>query len=157
MTPPTNPRPHRTWQAWTLAVIQLFVAYQAVSGGVGLITDSWRLPAGWLVRTPFTSWVGPGWTLIVLVAVPHLVAAVPQLLLPGRPRLAILAGLLAGGSLLVWIAVQLAVLQVYFFLQPVIAAIGLVQIAIALSWRGRLQKEDAAWRLARLARSNAVG
>jgi hypothetical protein len=136
----TSPRSanRRPWQAWTLAAIQLFVAYQAISGGIGLITNTWQLPAEWLVRTPFTSWVGPGWVLIGLIAVPHLLAAVPPLFLPGNPRLGILAGVLAGASLLIWIGMQLAVLQVFFFLQPVIAGIGVVELVIALLWRRRV-------------------
>ena len=128
----------RPWQAWTLAAIQLFVAYQAISGGIGLITDTWQLPSQWLVRTPFTTWVGPGWVLIGLIAVPHLLAAIPPLFLPGNPRLGILAGILAGASLLVWITVQLALLQVFFFLQPVIAGFGVVELVLALLWRRRV-------------------
>ncbi len=134
-TASTHPR--RPWQAWTLAVVELFVAYQAVSGGVGLMTNSWQLPTEWLVRTPFHTWFGPGVVLICLVGVPHLLAAIPPVVLPGRPRLGILAGYLAGGSLLVWIAIQVALLQVYFFLQPVIAVIGLVEAGLAFWWQRR--------------------
>jgi hypothetical protein len=130
-------RTHRTWQAWTLAVVEIFVAYQAVSGGVGLMTDSWQLPTEWLVRTPFQTWVGPGWLLICLIGVPHVLAAVPQVLLPGRPRLGILAGYLAGASLLVWILMQVSLMQVYFFLQPVIAGIGLIEAGLAYWWHRR--------------------
>lgn len=93
----------RPWQAWALAVTELFITGQAVYGGVGLITDSWQLPTEWLARTPFDTWVGPGWVLIALVGLPHLLAAIPVVFLPRRPRLGILAGYLAGGSLLVWI------------------------------------------------------
>ena len=139
LTATDRPRPRRGWQAWTLAVVELFVGYQAFSGGQGLITDTWQLPVEWLVRTPFDSWVGPGWVLIALVGVPHLLAAVPILALPGRAGLGILAGVLAGASLLVWIALQLAILQVYFFLQPVIAVIGVVELVLALWWRRRLE------------------
>lgn len=135
---PAGERPRRPWQAWTLAVVELFVVSQAVYGGFGLVTDTWTLPADWLVRTPFQTWVGPGWILIAAVAVPHLLAAIPVLFLPGRPRLGILAGYLAGASLLIWIAAQLALLQVYFFLQPVIAVIGLVEIGLAFWWSRRL-------------------
>jgi hypothetical protein len=130
-------RVHRPWQAWVLAAVELLVAYQAVSGGYGLITDTWQLPTSWLTRTPFDTWVGPGWLLIALIGVPHVLAAVPVFLLPRSPRLGILGGVLAGASLLVWIATQLAVLQVYFFLQPVIAVIGVVEIGLALWWRAR--------------------
>jgi len=130
-------RSRRTWQAWTLGAVELFVTYQAVSGGIGLMTNSWHLPTEWLVRTPFTTWVGPGWILIGLIGVPHLLAAVPTLLLPTRARLAIIAGFLAGGSLLVWIVMQLALLQVYFFLQPVIAIIGVIEAGLAYWWLRR--------------------
>ncbi len=130
-------RTRRTWQAWTLAAVELFVAYQAVYGGVGLMTDSWRLPAEWLGRTPFETWVGPGWLLICLIGVPHVLAAVPPVLLPGRPRLGILAGYLAGASLLVWIVMQVSLMQVYFFLQPVIALMGLVEAGLAYWWQRR--------------------
>lgn len=130
-------RARRTWQAWALAAVELFVTFQAVYGGIGLMTDSWRLPTEWLVRTPFTTWVGPAWILIGLVGVPHLLAAVPPLLLPARPRLGTLAGFLAGGSLLVWIVTQLALLQVHFFLQPVIAVIGIVEAGLAYWWHRR--------------------
>ncbi len=133
-----EPRTRRTWQAWTLAVVELFIAYQAVSGGIGLMTDTWQLPTEWLQRTPFDSWVGPGWILIGLIGVPHLLAAAPALLMPGRPRLGILAGYLAGGSLLIWIVMQLALLQEYYFLQPVIAVIGLIEIGLAHWWHRRI-------------------
>lgn len=133
-----EPRTKRTWQALSLAVVELFIAYQAVSGGIGLMTDSWQLPIGWLQRTPFDSWVGPGWILIGLIGLPHLLAAVPALLMPGRPKLGILAGYLAGGSLLVWIVMQLALLQEYFFLQPVIAGIGLLEAGLAYWWQRRI-------------------
>jgi hypothetical protein len=132
-------RTHRTWQAWTLAAVEIFVAYQAVSGGLGLMTDSWQLPTEWLVRTPFQTWVGPGWLLICLVGVPHVLAAVPPVLLPGRPKLGILAGYLAGASLLVWIVMQLLLMQVYFFLQPVIAVIGLIEAGLAYWWQRRVR------------------
>lgn len=80
----------------------------------------------------------PGWVLIALVGVPHLLAAIPVLFLPGRPRLGILAGYLAGASLLVWIGMQLAILQVYFFLQPVIAVIGVLEAGLAFWWSRRV-------------------
>ncbi len=127
----------RPWQAWALAATELLIAFQAFSGGVGLITDTWQLPTEWLARTPFQDWVGPGWALILLVGVPHLAAAVPVLARPVRPRLGTLAGYLAGASLLVWIAMQLVLLQVFFFLQPVIAVIGLWEIGLAHWWRVR--------------------
>jgi hypothetical protein len=50
-----------------------------------------------------------------------------------RPGLA--AGYLAGLLLVAWIAVQLLILRRYFFLQPVIAGIGAVEILLAWRWQ----------------------
>jgi hypothetical protein len=130
----------RTWQGWTLAAVELFVAYQAVSGGIGLITGTWPMPTEWLSRTPFTTWVGPGWVLIGLVALPQVLAAVPVVFLPRKPLLGILGGTLAGASLLLWIIAQLGLLQLFFFLQPIVAGLGLVEIALAQWWRTRLAR-----------------
>ena len=94
----TTAHPHprrRPWQAWVLAGAELFVVYQAVSGGIGLINNTWQLPTDWLTRTPFDSWVGPGRLLIGLVGLPHICAAVPVLAWPRRSRLGVLAGVLA--------------------------------------------------------------
>ncbi|MBK9698266.1 MAG: hypothetical protein IPO80_13135 [Propionibacteriaceae bacterium] len=41
-------------------------------------------------------------------------------------------------SLLVWISIQWAVLQVFFFLQPVIFVIGVIELSLSLWWRSRL-------------------
>jgi len=101
------------------------------------MTDSWQLPTEWLARTPFATWVGPGWVLIGLIGVSQLLAALPALLLPTRARLGILAGFMAGGSLLAWIVMQLALLQTYFFLQPVSAIIAVIEAGLAYWWLRR--------------------
>ena len=142
MSVPVAAATGRRWQTWVLVVIEAFVTYQAISGGIGLITDTWKLSTDWLARTPFDSWVGPGWILIGLVAVPQVLAAIPKLFLPRRPGLGILAGVLAGVNLLIWIGLQLAVLQIYFFLQPVIAAIGVIEIVLAWWWRADLRRTN---------------
>ncbi|MGV9671646.1 hypothetical protein ACWDPV_13805 [Gordonia sp. NPDC003504] len=125
----------RPWPAWVLAVVEAFIAYQAVSGGVALIDDRWGMPREWLQRTPFDTWIGPGWVLITLIGIPQALAAL-VVVVDARP--AVLAGFLAGASLLVWIVIQLALLQVFFFLQPVIAVAGLIEIGLAWLWRRRI-------------------
>jgi hypothetical protein len=128
----------RPWQAWTLAAVELFVAYQAVSGGIGLITGTWPMPTEWLFRTPFSDWIGPGWLLIVLIGVPHVLASLVIIVRARQPQPGILAGLLAGVSLVAWIVVQLVFLQRFFFLQPIVVGLGLVEIGLALWWQRRL-------------------
>ena len=92
------------------------------------------MPDGWLAGTPLTSWVLPGVALLIGVAVPQLAAAV---LIGAGARLGLAAGYLAGLLLVAWIAVQLLILRRYFFLQPVIAGIGAVEVLLAWRWQRR--------------------
>ena len=69
--------------------------------------------------------------LLVTVAVPQLVAA---WLVWRHDPWAGVVGALVGAALVLWILVQLALLQRYFFLQPVIAGIGLAELGVALLW-----------------------
>ncbi|QMT01551.1 hypothetical protein [Gordonia jinghuaiqii] len=125
----------RPWPAWVLALIEGFVAYQAISGGLALIDDRWVMPREWLHNTPFDNWTGPGLLLIATIAVPHILAALAIVAPPVSARLASLGGLFAGASLIVWILLQVAFLQIFFYLQPAVAVIGVIEIALAAWWR----------------------
>ncbi len=101
-------------------------------------TTGGRCPREWLHNTPFNTWTGPGLVLVAAIGVPHALAAIAIVFLPVDPRLGILGGVLAGVSLVTWIVVQIAVLQIFFFLQPVIAVIGMLEFGLAVAWRRTL-------------------
>ena len=128
---------HRAWPAGILAGILLLVGAAGVVGGISLVRDGFGMPLTWLHQTPFTSWVLPGVALLIGVAVPQFTAL--GLILAGH-RWALAAAYLAGLGLVLWIAVQMLILQRYFFLQPVIAAAGGVEMLLAWLW----QRADAA-------------
>ena len=128
--PATSPSA-RGWR-WSLVAVLVLVAVNAGYGGVGLMVNGMGMPDDWLARTPFATWTWPGVALLVTVAVPQLVAAGLAL---ASHRLAPLAGLVVGAGLVMWIVVQVLVLRRYFFLQPVIAGLGVVEMVIALGWR----------------------
>ena len=90
------------------------------------------MPAGYLTATPFSSWALPGLALLVGVAVPQLAAA---MLIAAGHRWALPASYLAGAVLVAWILIQLLVMQRYFFLQPVIAALGIAELALVRAWQ----------------------
>lgn len=121
----------RNWARGTLSVVLILVVANAIYGGVGLIANGLGMPSEWLRSTPFTSWVLPGAALLITVAAPQLIAA--GLTTAGH-RWAALAGLAAAAGLVLWIVVQLLVLRRYFFLQPVIAGLGVVEMALAKWW-----------------------
>jgi len=112
-----------------LAGVFALVTMAAVYGGIGLLRDGMGMPADWAERLPFGSWVLGGLALLITVAVPQAVgcAAVVR----RRPDAAAI-GAAAGLALVAWIIVQVLVLQRYFFLQPVIAGLGLVEFALAI-------------------------
>jgi uncharacterized membrane protein len=118
------------------------VAANAVYGGVGLIVDGMGMPEEWLVRLSLDSWTWPGIALLATVALPQLAAA---WLVWRRDRRGALAGLLAGTGLVLWIAVQILVLQRYFVLQPVVAGLGGLEVVLAALWvRGGRAEPDGA-------------
>lgn len=82
---------------------------------------------------PVDTWVWPGIALIVGVAAPQFAAATAAMFGRG-PDVGYRLGLLVGAALVLWIVVQLALLQRYYFLQPVIAGFGLVEIGVAMWW-----------------------
>lgn len=114
-----------------LAVVLALVTANAVYGWVGLLSNGFGMPDEWLERMPGHSWDFGGWALLLTVAVPQAVACV--LVLRRHTRAGVVA-FLAGAALVAWIVVQLAVLQRYFFLQPVIVALGVLEMGLAWLW-----------------------
>jgi hypothetical protein len=129
---PVPALPHRDWAAWLMAGLAVLIAAAAAFGGIRLIHDGLGMPADYLTATPFSSWVLPGLALLIGVAVPQLVAAI---LIASGHRWALPASYLAGAALVAWIGVQLLVMQRYFFLQPVIAALGMMELALVRVWQ----------------------
>ena len=128
------------WQGSVLLALLLFVGVGAVYGGIGLMVNGMGMPSEWLDRMPVDTWTWPGLALLLSVAVPQFVAA--WLVTRHDPRAGVV-GLAVGAALVLWIVVQLAVLQRYFFLQPVIAGIGLVEVLVSWAWIHRSRAASA--------------
>jgi len=127
-----------TRRRWPTIVLELLVALMALYGGIGLMWDlvadnAIGMTQDWLEGTPFTSWVLPGMFLLAVVAVPMGAAAMLEL---RRSPWAAVASVVAGAAQVGWIAAQLAVMQRYFFLQPVVLGAGLLVLALTL-WTAR--------------------
>ncbi len=122
----------RGWLPWTLAAVAGFTGAAAVWGAFQLIHDGFGMPDSWLADTPITGWVLPGVALLIGVAVPQLAGAA---LIGAGGRRGLAAGYLVGLLLVAWIAVELLILRRYFFLQPVIAGIGMAEILLAWRWQ----------------------
>ena len=90
------------------------------------------MPLSWLHHTPFTGWALPGVALLIGVALPQFTAF--ALIVAGH-RWALAGSYLAGLGLVLWIAVQLLLLQRYFVMQPAIAVAGAVEMLLAWLWQ----------------------
>ena len=129
----------RTWPAWALALVALTAGAGAVFGGIQLLRNGFGMPLSWLSNTPFSGWALPGLALLIGVAMPQL--AVLALIMTSN-RWALAASYLAGLALVAWILVQLLVLQRYFFLQPVIAGMGALEVLLAWAWHHKILNHD---------------
>lgn len=130
--------PRRGWVGGALLVVLLLVALNAVYGGIGLVANGLGMPSEWLDPLPVDSWTLPGVALVLTVAVPQLVAA---WFVWKRDSRAGVIGLVAGAALVLWIAAQLLLLQRYFFLQPVIAGFGVLEMGLAGWWIRRSHQD----------------
>ena len=121
-------RHRRRWIRGPLVAVEAFVAVGAIYGSIMLITDTWRLNPTMLRHLPVDTWVLPGVALAVLVALPYAIAG---LLVAIGHSTARVVSFLAGGILVGWIIIQIALIQQYFFLQPVMGLCGLLTIGLA--------------------------
>jgi hypothetical protein len=113
----------------SLAILTLFVAAGAIAGGIGLTLEAaLGMDPSLLDGTPFTSFVVPGYILMIAVGGSNLVAG---LLLLIHHEQASSFAFLAGAILTVWIAVQVVMIGMVSILQPVFFTLGLVTMGLA--------------------------
>ena len=132
----------------TLFVASNFVALTAVGGGITLAIGLDKFPAGWLVGTPFSSYLIPGLILAVVVGGSAVVAAVATLRRSGAGAL---TSTLAGAILLGWLAGERLILPKaafvpqFWWLEAVYIAAGLMMVlpALAALWAARTVPEQS--------------
>jgi hypothetical protein len=125
---------------WLLVVLEVLVAVNAVYGGIGLIVNGIGMPQDWLDGTPFGSWVLPGVLLLLLVGAPMARAAIVEVMVGGRR--AYEASMIAGAVLIGWIGAQVVILRRFFFLQPILFAVGV--LVVLLAWLVHHRRSSAA-------------
>ncbi|OWY20008.1 hypothetical protein C7N43_11165 [Sphingobacteriales bacterium UPWRP_1] len=118
-----------------LVFLLTFLGLTALWGGWLLMKDptgsAIQLPSQWIADTVFGNYFVPGLVLFTIPGLGSLAAAI----ITRRVKTA--AGYLPaaaiGLGLLIWLAVQVAVIRQFFFLQAVYAFIGV--LVLWLSWR----------------------
>jgi hypothetical protein len=120
----------------TLFVASVFVALTAVFGGITVATGVDKFPAGWLIGTPFCSYLIPGLILAVVVGGSAAVAVVATL---RRVNAGALTSMLAGAILLGWLVGERLILPPaafppqFWWLEAIYIAAGLMMVAPALT------------------------
>ena len=104
-----------------LGLLLAFGALNAFGGGVYGMSGAPGVPARWLEGSPFTDYVVPGVILFVVVGGALALAAFG--VLADRPW-AVRASLAAAVVLLGWMTVQIAIIGLVSWMQPVTAAAG---------------------------------
>ncbi|MFN8299318.1 MAG: hypothetical protein U0T75_09445 [Chitinophagales bacterium] len=137
----------RPWLLYPLLFLVAFQAVGALYGGLALVTapdgSILQMPLSWLENSPFPDFLIPGIVLGLVLGL------FPLLLLPAlwfkpnwkwpnvlnlykQRHWAITYALYLGVMMVAWINFQLLFVQRYFWLQPVIALIGLLIIIFSL-------------------------
>lgn len=134
MQPATSP--HRPAALHGLLLVLSFQGLSGLAGGFGLIADpsgeALGIPVGWLEGSPFADYLVPGIVLLTLLGVGPLFVVYG--LWTGR-RWAWTGSLLVGLGLLVWLAVQVAVVGYRSEppLQAVYAGVGVAMVGLTLT------------------------
>jgi hypothetical protein len=122
----------------TLFVASVFVTMTAIGGGITLVIGMDKFPPGWLIGTPFSSYLIPGLILAAVVGGSAAVAAVATL---RRSNAGALASILAGAILLGWLIGERLILPKqafapqFWWLEAIYVAAGLMMVLPALAVR----------------------
>lgn len=151
----TSDRIARPRYAWLAVAFQLFTAIGAIPVGLNLIQQpdgsGMQMPADWIGRTPFGTYLLPGIVLFGMNGLGQLAAAaLVALRHPLGPWLTAVFGV----GLMIWIVVQV-ILMPFSPLQPILLAVGAVEGFVALFWLRRLGyfHDRHSWRGHQAARS----
>lgn len=118
-------------------VLEIVLSIGALGGGLVLIVaprgEIMPLPLSALAGSPFETYFGPGLILFTVLGLGPLIAA--RLAWTRRP-LAPVAAFTVGAALLIWVAVEIAIIGYSNEppLQAIYLVLGIAIMAVALSW-----------------------
>ncbi len=124
---------HESRPRWTYFLLPcvLLLGVSAVYGGASLVLDPTGellgMPFEWIQGTVFGNYLVPGLVLLGVLGIGSFIVAYGLL---RRSLWAWPAGMVLGVATVIWIVVQLVAIQRYFFLQPVIAALGVLIVLL---------------------------
>jgi hypothetical protein len=117
-----------------LLVLLWFGAVSALAGGIlGVFLNGAGVPLGYLEKTPFSSYLIPGLVLGIVVGGTQAAAVIA---LHRRAPHALIAVVVAGFGMIVWIFVEIAVISEYSPLQTIYFALGILELVLVFALLG---------------------
>ena len=130
-----------------LVALLLFGAVSSFAGAVlAFNAESVGVPLEFLAKTPLTSFVVPGLILGVVVGGSQLMAAIVLLT---HHRTSLRWGTVAGFGMLIWIFVEIAIIETYSWLQSLYFGLGALELIFVLALLGIAPSLASPWGLAR--------
>ena len=117
-------------QRIVLLVLETLSGVSAVLGGIGLIGGWLGLSKSHLEQTPFDSYAIPG---LILVFVVGGLLGIAAWMVKSNGKYALEASLTAGFVLLGWIAIQIIMIGLISWLQPILGGAGVTIAVIAVA------------------------
>jgi hypothetical protein len=121
----------------------LFGALSSFAGAVlAFNAESAGVPLEFLAKTPLTSFVVPGLILGIIVGGSQLTAAIALLT---RRHSSLLWGAIAGFGMLIWIFVEIAIIEAYSWLQSLYFGLGVLELILVLALLGIAPSLASPW------------
>lgn len=144
------PRPHLGRAGWIAIGGLVLLGIGALAGGIALVAKPdgsiMHMPLSYLENSPFADYLVPGLILGGLFGVGSLIVAATGML---SLRIAPFLAFVVGCGQMVWIAVQLTIIQEVSFLHPTMFGVGLVIAVASLLWAWPMLRAIAIdWRAA---------
>lgn len=116
---------------FALGILLLLVAFNAFAGGYFGMAGARNIPVEWLKNSPFRSYFIPSLILFMVVGGSSLFAAISVFT---RHRFWRKAALLCGAIILIWLALQIAIIGYVSWMQPAtaIAAVLIIFLSFLL-------------------------
>ena len=129
------PRPRRGPAGWITIAALVLLGIGATAGGIALVLKPdgsvMHMPLSYLDQSPFADYLIPGLILGGLFGLGSLVVAALGLM---RLRIAPFLAFVIGCGQMIWIAVQLTIIDEFSFLHPTMFGVGLVIAAASVVW-----------------------
>jgi hypothetical protein len=122
------------------------VVSSIVGAILGIVANGAGVPISYLAGTPFDSYAIPGLVLGVVVGGTQLAGAVGIL---ARARSGLVLSAIAGFGMIIWIFVELAVIEEYSWLQTLYFTLGVAELAAVIALSGIVPRIVTPWKAAR--------